>query len=118
MPALLRALLASVLCAGVGVAAPCAQPITGGPTLTAPDHAPCLDGALARPRLARSSRPLDDARLLHALAFDAPEYVTPARLDPPARPITALQLASRAPATLGAPPARVLDVAPKTSPPA
>ena len=118
MPALLRALLASVLCAGVGMAAPCAQPVTGGPTLAAADHAPTLDAALARTRLARSARPADSGRIFHAFTFDTPDYVTPAPVDPPTRPITGLALAVRAPTTTGAPPARILDVAPKTSPPA
>jgi hypothetical protein len=109
MASAIRALLASVLCTGLGLAVPCASAATAGPSITSPTHDPAI---VCCPRATRR------ALALAASAADAPELVVPAPFVAPSRPLTASTRAFAAPPADIAPPLRVLDLAPKTSPPA
>ena len=94
-----RALLAAVLCTGLGLA------VTPGQ----PDLAPARHASLTVP--VRGSISAID------LCLDAPDFVVPAAVSAPARPATAGADVAIAPARDAARPGRVLDLAPKTSPP-
>jgi len=110
MASAIRALLASVLCTGLGVAVPCANAATSGPSLTSPAHA-CDLTVICCPRATRR------ALSLASSTADAPDLVAPEPFVAPPRPLTASSRARAAPTTEIAPPLRVLDLAPKTSPP-
>ena len=118
MASLCRALLASVVCTGLGIVVPPSASAAAGPCLTCTDTGATPEVTVARTRLLRAVRPAAPSLSIGGLAADGPEFVAPAPIVPPARPITALDLRTAASAADAAPPARVLDVAPKTSPPA
>jgi hypothetical protein len=98
MMSVVRPLLATVMCAGLGLAiAPSNAPTHDQPTLTCAHQTPCAAA-------------ID-------WTIDTPDFVAPAAVAAPTRPAVATRDPAAAPAPDVAPRAEVLDVAPKTSPP-
>ena len=99
MASALRSLLATVLCAGLGLAvAPCGESTHDLATLTTPAPAACV-------------------AMRFRWSFDVPDFVAPDPIGAPARPTVAIVASPRATAPAPATALDVLDVAPKTSPP-